>query len=86
MYGLQGGMAYIGRILINSDDVNNNSQPQHLAPAPEVVIENPWIAYIGYDFLWLPPEYRSNVSAVYATKVAIGCSSGQVLLFELDIF
>ncbi|BDD57631.1 hypothetical protein MAP00_002978 [Monascus purpureus] len=75
-----------GRIHVNSNDLTSHSQPQHLVPAPEVVIENPWIACKGYNILWLPPEYRSNVSAVYATKVAIGCSSGQVLLFELDIF
>ncbi|EED11615.1 WD-repeat protein, putative [Talaromyces stipitatus ATCC 10500] len=75
-----------GRIHINSHDVTSHSQPQHVVPAPKVVIENQWIACNGYNILWLPPEYRSNVSAVYATKVAIGCSLGQVLLFELDIF
>jgi WD40 repeat protein len=70
-----------GSVHVNSRDVTT-----HSFLASQVGIENEWIVCNGNNVLWLPPEYRSHVSAVYATKVAIGSPSGQVLLFELDIF
>ena len=41
-----------------------------------------WITQDAENLLWLPSEYRSNVSAVTASMVAIGCSSGRVLIFN----
>ncbi|KAF7171564.1 hypothetical protein CNMCM5623_003939 [Aspergillus felis] len=40
-----------------------------------------WITRDGYDFIWLPAEFRPECSAVQGNTVAIGCRSGQVLIF-----
>ncbi|RFU80289.1 wd40 repeat [Trichoderma arundinaceum] len=39
-----------------------------------------WINWNGRSVLWLPPEYRPVRSAVATQKLAIGCSSGNVLI------
>ena len=44
-----------------------------------------WIMYNSEKVLWLPPEYRPSSSAATASTVAIGCSSGQVLIFNFTI-
>ena len=45
-----------------------------------------WITYNSENLLWLPSEYRSLYSsAVTASTVAIGCSSGRVLIFNFMI-
>ncbi|KAK4168585.1 beta transducin-like protein HET-D2Y [Cladorrhinum sp. PSN259] len=41
--------------------------------------DNRWITRGSENWLWLPPEYQSNCSAVAALTVAISCSSGRVL-------
>ncbi|KAH7000704.1 WD40-repeat-containing domain protein, partial [Ilyonectria destructans] len=41
-----------------------------------------WITYQGRNLLWLPSEYRPATSAITASTVALGCSSGRVLLFR----
>ncbi|KXX82867.1 Vegetative incompatibility protein HET-E-1 [Madurella mycetomatis] len=44
-----------------------------------------WITYEGRNILWLPPDHRSSrASAVYGTNVAIGSSSGSVLLLRFS--
>ena len=46
-----------------------------------------WIAWHGRNVLWLPSEYRpweSSCSAVSGTTVAIGCSSGRVLVIRFS--
>jgi hypothetical protein len=42
-----------------------------------------WITRDGDDFIWLPAEFRPEpkCSAVHGNTVAIGCRSGQVLIF-----
>ncbi|KAF7116900.1 hypothetical protein CNMCM5793_005530 [Aspergillus hiratsukae] len=40
-----------------------------------------WIAHDGQNILWLPPEFRPQCWAVQGHMVAIGCSSGRVLIF-----
>ncbi|CAI7627747.1 unnamed protein product [Penicillium pancosmium] len=45
--------------------------------------ERSWITYNGLKLLWLPSEYRPisyDNFAIYATRLAIGCSSGRVIL------
>ncbi|KNB19003.1 hypothetical protein FOXG_16393 [Fusarium oxysporum f. sp. lycopersici 4287] len=42
-----------------------------------------WITYRGRNLLWLPFEYRPVKSAI-ATSIALGCSSGWVLLFQFS--
>ncbi|KAL7953888.1 WD40-repeat-containing domain protein [Trichoderma compactum] len=39
-----------------------------------------WVNCNWQSFLWLPPEYRPVRSAVATQKLAIGCSSGNVLI------
>ncbi|KAL6799000.1 WD40-repeat-containing domain protein [Trichoderma sp. SZMC 28013] len=39
-----------------------------------------WVDYDGQNVLWLPPEYRPVKSAVSTETLAIGCSSGNVLV------
>ncbi|GIJ91799.1 hypothetical protein Asppvi_010772 [Aspergillus pseudoviridinutans] len=41
-----------------------------------------WITRDGYDFIWLPAEFRPECFAVQGNTVAIGCRSGQVLIFD----
>src|SRR6266536_701601 len=44
-----------------------------------------WITYNSKNLLWLLSEYRSSCSAVTASTIAIGCTSGQVLIFNFDL-
>lgn len=62
-----------GRINLKSDDIISSSPPQHSA-LPALVIKDTWIACNGHNVLWLPPDYTPCISALYATKVAIGYS------------
>jgi WD40 repeat protein len=39
-----------------------------------------WITFNNERVLWLPPDFRPLCSAVYRSAVAIGCSSGDVLV------
>jgi WD40 repeat protein len=41
-----------------------------------------WITWNSENLLWLPPGYRPWTSAVAGSTVAIGCGSGQVLIFK----
>ncbi|KAJ5656157.1 hypothetical protein N7507_008107 [Penicillium longicatenatum] len=43
-----------------------------------------WITYRGENLLWLPSEYRKTVftSSPGSSSLAIGCSSGRVLIFK----
>ncbi|KAF4337167.1 hypothetical protein FBEOM_8953 [Fusarium beomiforme] len=43
-----------------------------------------WIVKDRKRMLWLPPEYRSPVSAVVKSAVAIGCRSGRVLVMKFS--
>ncbi|KAH1598871.1 hypothetical protein KXX44_005394 [Aspergillus fumigatus] len=43
--------------------------------------DRPWITRDGQDFIWLPPEFRPECSAVQGDTIAIGCRSGRVLIF-----
>jgi WD40 repeat protein len=43
-----------------------------------------WIVKDGTRMLWLPPEHRAAKSAVAGLTVAIGCSSGRVLVMKFS--
>ncbi|QYS94432.1 hypothetical protein H0G86_001763 [Trichoderma simmonsii] len=47
-----------------------------------------WVNCNGQSVFWLPPEYRPVRSAVATNKLAIGCSSGNVLVlgFESGVY
>ena len=44
-----------------------------------------WITCNSENLLWLPSEYRPTSSAVTASTIAIGCTSGRVLIFNFLI-
>ncbi|KAJ5937286.1 hypothetical protein N7454_004941 [Penicillium verhagenii] len=49
--------------------------------------EHLWVTYNGINLLWLPSEYRPNfphLFARYASTLAIGCASGQVIFLALS--
>ncbi|KAH6985516.1 hypothetical protein EDB80DRAFT_822354 [Ilyonectria destructans] len=46
--------------------------------------DNVWITHQGRNLLWLPSEYRPRTSAIASSTVALGCSSGRVLLFQFS--
>lgn len=43
-----------------------------------------WITWNGRDVIFLPIEYRPQVSSVRGQTIVIGCQSGQVLLLEFS--
>jgi len=43
-----------------------------------------WITYDGENVLRLPPEYRVTSSATSGSRIAIGCSSGRVLVLRFS--
>ena len=43
-----------------------------------------WVWYNNRQFLWLPQEYRSDVSAFHGNTFAIGRNSGQVCFIQLN--
>ncbi|KFA81583.1 hypothetical protein S40288_09617 [Stachybotrys chartarum IBT 40288] len=45
-----------------------------------------WVMKDGERMLWLPPGYRSMVSAVFGEGIAIGCRSGRVLMMKLSSY
>ena len=49
-------------------------------------INDEWITCDGRNLLWLPPDYRTQCSAITAQTIAMGCSSGRVWMstFLLD--
>ena len=48
-----------------------------------LVLKNEWIEYRDKRLLWLPYEYRSDVSAVYGNRLAIGRPSGLVSILQI---
>ncbi|EXA29668.1 hypothetical protein FOVG_18859 [Fusarium oxysporum f. sp. pisi HDV247] len=50
-----------------------------------------WITWNGHKALWLPPEYRPSVSAIWCSvppstvvRIAIGCSSRRVIIISFS--
>ncbi|KAH8778798.1 vegetative incompatibility protein HET-E-1 [Diaporthe sp. PMI_573] len=43
-----------------------------------------WITWHGHNLLWLPAEFRPDMSAVSGCTVVIGCSSGRVIFIRLS--
>jgi WD40 repeat protein len=62
---------------------NEHSRAQYFPPV--LSVENGWLAVKGVPILRLPHEYRSNIVAVYNNVIAVGCSSGYVLIAKFDL-
>jgi len=41
-----------------------------------------WITWNGSNVLWIPPDYRSEVTVVKENRIGVGCESG--LLYVLN--
>ncbi|RYP20313.1 hypothetical protein DL765_002876 [Monosporascus sp. GIB2] len=81
----------IGIIPINESSTSNPTPIQILPQKPRSIgcsisRDEEWIMWDLEKVLWLPPDSRPFCSAVAqgASTVALGCSSGQVLMFELS--
>ena len=51
----------------------------------ELFVQQQWIAYQNSRVLWLPPEYRGAVTAVYRNVVALGQQSGRLCLLAIGL-
>ncbi|KAF2192389.1 HET-domain-containing protein [Zopfia rhizophila CBS 207.26] len=52
------------------------------SPSYAIFVKEQWVRWGVEDMLWLPPEYRPSCTAVYGSVVALGCSSGRLLILE----
>ncbi|KAF2183679.1 hypothetical protein K469DRAFT_634847 [Zopfia rhizophila CBS 207.26] len=59
-----------------SDDLSQSS------PLHGIFVEEQWVRWGIEDMLWLPPEYRRSCTAVYGSIVALGHSTGRLLILE----
>jgi WD40 repeat protein len=59
--------------------------PIQSTPTTDIFVKDQWIARGGNNFLWLPTEYRSTITAVHRNTTAIGCNSGRVLILNIKI-
>ncbi|KAJ9654752.1 hypothetical protein H2198_006270 [Neophaeococcomyces mojaviensis] len=48
-----------------------------------LMLNDDWIEHAGHRILWLPQEYRSNVSAFCSSTLAIGQASGVVSFLQI---
>ncbi|TGO17002.1 hypothetical protein BPAE_0455g00010 [Botrytis paeoniae] len=47
-----------------------------------LAVSNDWIIEDGANILWLPPDYRTTVIAIYRGSVVLAQSSGRISFFE----
>ncbi|KAH8878733.1 hypothetical protein GQ53DRAFT_673583, partial [Thozetella sp. PMI_491] len=64
------------RIITSSNDLYHWPQPIGCG----LNRDKTWVTQRGLNLIWLPSEYRPNVSATSGDNIAIGCRSGRVLL------
>jgi hypothetical protein len=51
---------------------------------PYAAVKGEWVLRQRRRFLWLPPQYRNCVTAVYRHIVCLGCRSGRVSFLSLQ--
>lgn len=56
-----------------------------LASRPHIYVKGQWIYRANDNLLWLPPDYRSGITAIHENKLAIGCTVGRVIIIEFRI-
>lgn len=49
-----------------------------------LILNHDWLEHGGHRILWLPQEYRSDVSAFYGSRLAIGQKSGRVSFLSIE--
>jgi hypothetical protein len=52
------------------------------SPQVTVDVKGDWVTLNREETLWLPPDYRPHVVAIYNRVIAIGCSSGRIFLLH----
>ncbi|PSN58910.1 hypothetical protein BS50DRAFT_566292 [Corynespora cassiicola Philippines] len=67
---------------LNMTDITVAEQAQFQKVA--LSSDNVWITYNSRNIVWLPPEYRSSVSAVCGTRIGIGVGTGRVWIFSVQ--
>ncbi|EOA90843.1 uncharacterized protein SETTUDRAFT_102068 [Exserohilum turcica Et28A] len=48
-----------------------------------ILVQNQWILRNQQRYLWLPPEYRSNLTTVREDRACLGLASGRVVLLRI---
>ena len=51
-------------------------------PTHGIFVKEQWVTWGTEMMLWLPPEYRQSVIAVYGSTIALGNLSGRVSILE----
>lgn len=49
-------------------------------------VDRSWITWNGNKLLWVPSDYRSHVTAVNKSTVAVGCTSGRVWIMRFSAY
>lgn len=77
--------------LVDQSDLSTSSAPESCAAAQEprhygngLRSNRLWITQHGHNVLWLPSECRPSCSAVAEWSIAVGCSSGRVLIIRFS--
>jgi WD40 repeat protein len=52
------------------------------SPLATVNVMGDWVTFNGKEIIWLPPDYRPGLIAVYYDIIAIGCPSGRILFLQ----
>ena len=60
-----------------------SSLPSQAKELPTIFVNDQWISSTTKALLRLPPEYRSQCTAVYRNVVCVGHSSGRITLLQL---
>jgi WD40 repeat protein len=66
-----------------SSEISGASFGDKVCISYKISKDNCWITFDGQNFLWLPNEYRPVNSAVFGNTLAIGCSSGNLLILRI---
>lgn len=49
----------------------------------KIFLTDVWVMLDGQKMLWLPRDIRSTYTAVYKSKIAIGCESGRMVFLDI---
>jgi WD40 repeat protein len=62
----------------------SKSMPNTTTLSVEIAVGASWITWKGRNLLWLPPEYRTDLVAVYNSSTVLGRTSGYVTFMGFD--
>lgn len=73
----------VNRGTIHIDPSLSVSETRVKKAGNNIMLKEDWIECGNRRVLWLPHEYRSDVSTVYDNTLAIGCPSGVVRFLQI---